>query len=129
MEKGICGIFANGVATVQGESLALGPLPWNPHKEFEGVYLKNLITGDKTGGLFTCHLVRIDPGKAIGMHAHPSSIELHEVIAGEGTCLTEQGDIAYAPGSLAVLPANSAHEVRAGKNGLHLFAKFITVPA
>jgi quercetin dioxygenase-like cupin family protein len=120
-------MFENGRLTVNGETKDLGPQPWNPHKDFEGVYLKNVVTGDKTGGAFTCHLVRIEPDKKIGMHAHPACIELHEVIFGDGMCVTEQGDIPYAPGSIAVLAVNSPHEVRAGKQGLYLFAKFINV--
>lgn len=125
MDKSIFDAFDNGRATAGGETTDIGRLPWNPHKNFEGVYLKNVIPGETTGGVFACCLVRIDPGKKIGMHTHPADIELHEVIAGTGTCLTEQGDIAYTPGSMAILPANSPHEVLAGGKGLWLFAKFI----
>lgn len=127
MEKKIFCAFDNGRVTANGKTAGLGERPWNPHKDFEGVYLKNVVTGDKTGGAFTCHLVRIDPGKKIGLHSHPDSIELHEVIAGNGACVTEQGDIAYAPGIVAVLAAKSPHEVLAGEDGLCLFAKFVTV--
>ena len=129
MERSFFNLFDNGNATISGETMNLGTLAWNRHKDFEGVYLKNVVTADKTGGAFTCHLVRIEPGKKIGMHTHPASIELHEVIFGDGTCVTEQGDIPYTPGSMAVLAANSPHEVRAGESGLCLFAKFIAVPA
>lgn len=127
MEKNMFNTFENGRMTANGESIDLGTLPWNPHQEFEGVYLKNVVTASQTKGAFSCHLVRIEPGKKIGMHSHPASIELHEVISGHGTCLTGQGDILYSPGSMAVLPMNSAHEVRAGELGLCLFAKFINI--
>jgi quercetin dioxygenase-like cupin family protein len=119
--------FSNGQATVDGVTTALGTLPWVPHKDFEGVYLKHLIPGDKTGNAFACLLVRIDPGKKIGLHSHPNDLELHEVISGYGSCVTAQGDIDYAPGSMAVLPANSPHEVQAGDQGLCLFAKFVSI--
>lgn len=127
MKTGLFSVFDKGRATAGGETTELATLPWNAHKEFAGVYLKNVVMADKTGGRFTCHLVRIEPGKKIGMHAHPSSIELHEVIAGDGTCITEQGNIPYAPGSMAVLTMNSPHEVRAGESGLCLLAKFINI--
>jgi quercetin dioxygenase-like cupin family protein len=127
MGKSIFHTFENGQVTANGETEDLSPQPWNPHKDFEGVYLKNVVTGDKTGGAFTCHLVRIAPDKKIGMHAHPTSTELHEVIDGDGKCVTEQGDVPYAPGSIAILAANSPHEVHAGEQGLCLFAKFINI--
>jgi mannose-6-phosphate isomerase-like protein (cupin superfamily) len=129
METDLFGAFDGGRVTANGETVELGAQAWNPHKDFEGVYLKNVVTADKTGGAFTCHLVRIDPYKKIGVHSHAKSIELHEVVSGDGTCATEKGDVAYRAGSVAVLPMNSPHEVRAGKNGLRLFAKFINVSA
>lgn len=106
-----------------------GQIPWNEHKDFPGVFLKNIVTGDETGGLFTCHLVRIEPNGTIGLHTHAASVELHEVVDGSGICMTECGDIAYSAGSMAVLACNSAHEIKAGREGLCLFAKFIKVPA
>lgn len=127
MGKNTFHAFDDGRVTANGKTVGLGEIPWNPHKDFEGVYLKNVVTGDKTDGAFTCHLVRIDPEKKIGLHLHQDNIELHEIIAGDGTCVTEQGNIAYTPGIIAVLAANSPHEVQAGKNGLCLFAKFISV--
>lgn len=127
MTKQLFTDFENGKFTAFGQSTDVSSQPWNAHKEFDGVYLKNIATHEHTKGLLTCHLVRIEPGKKIGLHSHPTSIELHEVIAGEGKCLTEHGEIPYAPGRMAVLPENSPHEVLAGDNGLCLFAKFITV--
>lgn len=128
MKKDIFSTFEKGWFTANGETTALARLPWNQHKDFDGVYLKDIVTADKTGGAFSCHLVRIEPGKKIGLHSHSSSIELHEVILGEGTCMAEQGDIPYAPGSMAILPVGSPHQVLAGENGLCLFAKFINIP-
>lgn len=120
-------LFEHGMLAAEGSCTNIDDIPWNRHKDFAGVYLKNIVTPEKTGGRFTCHLVRIEPGKKIGLHTHPTSIELHEVIDGQGFCLTEQGRIAYAPGSMAILPSNVGHEVQAGEDGLCLFAKFITV--
>ena len=127
MEKRMFTSFENGRLAAGENVVALQNIPWNAHKDFAGVFLKNIVMPEHTKGLFTCHLVRIDPGMKIGMHTHPTSIELHEVIAGEGKCLTEHGEISYAPGQIAVLPENSPHEVLAGENGLCLFAKFVTV--
>ena len=128
MALGVFELFENGRVTAGLESKSLSEIPWNAHKDFAGVFLKNIVTGDQTNGLFTCHLVRIEPNSKIGLHTHPASIELHEVVAGNGVCVTEDGDIPYAPGSMAVLACNAPHEVRAGDDGLCLFAKFIAVP-
>jgi len=128
MEKRMFTNFVNGRLAEGGNAVAIQEIPWNEHKDFKGVFLKNVVTPEHTNALFTCHLVRIEPGMCIGMHTHPTSIELHEVIAGEGKCLTEQGEIQYAPGQIAVLPENSPHEVRAGKDGLCLFAKLVMIP-
>ena len=121
--------FDNGTVTIAGKRIETSGLAWNPHKDFTGVSLKNVVTADQTSGLFTCHLVRIEPLHKIGLHTHPASIELHEVIAGSGVCLMEQEEIPYAPGTVTLIACTAPHEVRAGKDGLYLFAKFIAVPA
>lgn len=128
MKNDTFALFAEGKLSVAGKNIEFGPLPWNEHPKFGGVYLKNIVGEEKTNGLFTCHLVRIAPGRAIGMHAHTDSIELHEVIGGSGTCKVGGRNVLYRPGVMAVLPVNSPHEVTAGEEGLCLFAKFVKVP-
>jgi quercetin dioxygenase-like cupin family protein len=129
MENDLFRRFDNGVLAGAGREIDLGRYDWNSHKDFAGVSIKNLVTTEQTAGLLTCHLVRIEPNCAIGLHTHPGSIELHEVVGGSGTCLMHQGEVRYVPGVMAVLARNEPHEVRAGEEGLLLFAKFVTVPA
>lgn len=129
MKRDLFQQFEDGTLAHAGQRTDIGLCAWNAHKDFPGVFLKNVVSTAQTAGLCTCHLVRIDPGCKIGMHAHPSSLELHEVMQGSGVCVTEEGEIPYAPGTLSILPCNAPHEVRAGKEGLRLFAKFITVSA
>lgn len=129
MEKDLFQQFDNGTLAGAGQEMNLGLCAWNKHKDFAGVFLKTLVSAEQTNGAVTCHLVHIEPHHKIGLHTHPGSIELHEVIKGGGTCLMEQGEVRYAPGVMAVIARNEAHEVRAGEEGLFLFAKFITVPA
>ncbi|MCL2830572.1 MAG: cupin domain-containing protein [Betaproteobacteria bacterium] len=119
--------FENGNLNAGAQRKSIASMPWNAHKEFPGVFLKNVVTGEETGGLFSCHLVRIEAGAKIGLHSHPASIELHEVIAGSGVCITDDGEIPYAPGCVTVLASKAQHEVRAGAEGLCLFAKFVSV--
>ena len=129
MQKELFDCFAKGRLTVAGRLPALAVGPWKEHKDFPGVFLKSLVMPELTEGLLSCHLVRIEARRGIGRHAHGTSLELHEVVGGSGVCLTPEGEIAYLPGSMAILPAKTPHEVRAGENGLWLFAKFITLPA
>ena len=119
--------FANGTLATADATLA--DFPWIPHKDFAGVFLKNIIAKEETGGLLTCHLVRINPNCEIGLHRHPASMELHEVIEGEGACTLENKKIPYRPGTLAIMPINTLHGIRAGSAGLRLFAKFIIPPS
>jgi len=116
---------AAGRLRLPGAETAFGDLPWNPHQAFEGVELKHLVTGRETGGQFSCHLVRVAPGKTIGTHAHPTQTELHEVIAGGGVCVSGGARLNYEPGVVSILPKGEPHAVEVGPEGLHLFAKFI----
>lgn len=127
MYNSLFGSFTNGFLDIRGKRRDVAPLPWGEHKNFSGVFLKNIVTADDTDGAFTCHLVRIEPGCAIGLHAHADSVELHEVVAGEGVCVTPEGEIPYTPGVMAIMPQHAPHEVKAGGEGLCLLAKFIMV--
>jgi quercetin dioxygenase-like cupin family protein len=59
------------------------------------------------------------------MHTHETQCELHEVAEGSGQCVLAGEVLDYAPGVSAVMPVGAAHEVRAGKNGLKILAKFV----
>lgn len=121
------GIFGAGRVAARDGDRETAPLPWTEHPSFKGVYLKTLVAEKDTGNALSCLLVRIEPGCAIGLHVHPASVELHEVVAGAGVCVLEEAELAYSPGTMAVMPANAPHEVRAGDKGLCLLAKFVTV--
>jgi quercetin dioxygenase-like cupin family protein len=98
--------------------------PWNPHPKFAGVALKHLVTAKDTGGRLSLHHVRIDPGCAIGDHAHAGQVEIHDVISGEGSCTVAGKEIRYHPGVMGIMPADTVHRVVAGKAGLLLLASF-----
>lgn len=98
--------------------------PWNPHPKFAGVSLKHLVTGKDTGGRLSLHHVRIDPGCTIGDHTHAGQVEIHDVIAGNGTCTLEGSIIPYTPGIVGVMPADTVHRIEAGDGGLLLLATF-----
>ena len=99
-------------------------LAWNPHTKFTGIALRHLVTGSDTGGVLSLHHVRIDPGCSIGDHTHPGMVEIHEVIARDGTCTVGIKEIRYIPGKLGVMPADTVHRVVAGAKGMPLLATF-----
>lgn len=102
-----------------------GTKPWNAHPTFKGVYLKHILTGSKTNGTLSTHLVKIDNGCIIGEHMHEGKTELHEVIAGSGSCIIGDMEVTYNPGDSALIPGDTPHKVLAGETGLFLLAKFI----
>lgn len=105
--------------------ISFANIPWVKHPVFEGVELKHIVTSSQTGGQFSFHLVRIAPNRKIGNHVHETQLETHEVISGNGVCVNNGAKITYQPGVISVLPMNVPHEVRAGEEGLYLFAKFM----
>jgi len=106
-------------------TISFEEIPWSKHPTFDGVELKHIVTAKETDGQFSYHLVRIAPGKAIGNHIHQTQLETHEVIAGTGTCVNNGAELTYEPGVISILPMGLPHDVKAGPDGLCLFAKFI----
>ena len=109
---------------LENSHLSATQLPWNPHPTFTGVSLKHLITGQATDGQLSCHLVKVEPGGVLETHIHEGQWELHEVMCGQGKALMGDREVTYEPGSMAVIPRGTKHQVRAGKEGLLLCAKF-----
>jgi len=116
---------AEGQLRLPDTAISFGDIPWRKHPTFDGVELKHIVTAKETGGQFSYHLVRIAPGKAIGNHVHQTQTETHEVIAGTGTCVSNGAELTYEPGVISILPMGLPHEVKAGPDGLSLFARFI----
>lgn len=53
--------IANGTIHYSDRSESITAIKWDKHPKFKGVYLKHIIKSVDTGGLFSSHLVRIDP--------------------------------------------------------------------
>jgi quercetin dioxygenase-like cupin family protein len=121
----IFNIFDNGRLVLPSKTTDFNGLKWNAHPTFKGVSLKHIVTAQDTGGAFSYHLVKVEPGCKIGNHVHATQLETHEVIAGSGTCINDGAQITYTPGTISIIPAAMPHEVTADDNGLYLFAKFM----
>lgn len=117
--------FNRGRLALIDSEVSFEQINWTKHPTFEGVELKHIVTAKDTNGLFSYHLVRIEPEKAIGNHIHETQLETHEVIAGDGICINNGVEIKYKQGVISIMPEKVPHEVKAGKDGLYLFAKFM----
>lgn len=117
--------FENGRIKVGNKVLEFESISWNEHKDFEGVELKHIITGDITNQQFSYHLVKIEPNKEIGFHIHENQLETHEVISGTGEAINHGEKVKYSPGVVAIFEKGISHKVVAGENGLYIFAKFM----
>ncbi len=116
--------FENGNVSGPEGQQAISSISWNEHQSFKGVFLKHLIKGNETGGLLSCHLVKVNPGCTIDSHVHTGKLEVHEVIGGSGSCIIGGKVVAYQPGSVALIPADVNHRVEAGDDGIYILAKF-----
>lgn len=117
--------FENGELRIPNKILEFRNIVWNKHKNFEGVELKHIITGEYTNNEFSYHLVRIYPNDSIGFHIHENQLETHEVILGNGKAINNGIVIDYKPGVISIFKKGVEHKVVAGEEGLYIFAKFI----
>ena len=117
-------LFQKGRLAIDGLQQNIESLDWHPHAVFKGVFMKDIIRGESTSGRLSCHLVRIEPGYAIGDHIHDGRMEMHEVISGSGTCYSGDKVIAYTGGVVSIIPDNLNHRIEAGESGLFFLARF-----
>lgn len=109
---------------VPGKTIPVKSLLWNPHPKFSGVALRHLLTGKDSGGRLSLHHVWIEPGRAIGDHAHAGQVEIHDVLTGTGICTLAGRGIPYTHGVVGIMPADQVHRIEAGDKGLLLLATF-----
>ena len=116
--------IANGAVLYSDRLVSLSKTDWIDHPAFPGVRLKHMITSADTGGIFSSHLVEIDPHCCLESHCHKEQVELHEVMDGKGECLLINKSVRYQSGTMAVINKGEVHRVQAHEQGLLLFAKF-----
>ncbi len=124
MEITTTNVSAHFAVYTGGAQRLSSALPWNPHPKFKGVALQHLLTGADTAGMFSCHLVRVEPGCALDPHLHATQWELHQVLQGEGSGQVGAQTLHYQPGCLVPIPLGLEHGVQAGEAGLLILAKF-----
>ncbi|WP_411679544.1 cupin domain-containing protein [Clostridium thailandense] len=116
--------FDKGTINTVSSRINAEEIDFSKHPKFKGVSLKHLVTGKLTNNQISCHLVKVEPFCILDTHVHESSLEIHEIISGDGTCYIGENKVNYRVGTVGVIPANTPHKVEAGANGIYILAKF-----
>jgi len=66
--------------------------------EIRGCFPERYFSGMENKNNFRALLVRIEPNRAMGIHAHEGMYELHEIIEGDGEASIDNSTVKYAPG-------------------------------
>lgn len=64
------------------------------------------------------NVVVLKPGESIGEHVNASLDVVMTCLAGEGTLTVDGEDIAFSPGTVALVPTGAIRGVVAGNNGV-----------
>jgi quercetin dioxygenase-like cupin family protein len=118
-------LFEQGTVLLPRLEIKAVTKPWYSPPAWDGVYLKDLVTGKETGGEFSYHIVRIQQGCEVADHNHDTQWELNMVLSGKGIFKLDDRDIAAKPGQTFATPPGIHHTVSAGDEELSLLALFI----
>ena len=98
-------------------------ITWTPHTRFEGVLMKQLVTGAVNPAL-SIILAQVAPGKALPPHTH-QSVETFYLLRGTGICTMGDKEVSFGPGSCFIAPVGFTHHLRnTGDEPVELMAIF-----
>jgi quercetin dioxygenase-like cupin family protein len=117
--------FDKGTVFANGKLINAEDIPWNAHAKFKGVSIKHLVKAEHSNGMFSCHLVRVEPNHCLGKHEHETQVEIHETVEGSGICIVDGQSLEYKPGVIGIMQIKAVHEINASDEGILLLAKFI----
>ncbi len=117
--------FEQGTLLFPGLEVRAAEKPWYAHPAWNGVFLKDLVTGDETGGAFSYHLVRVSRNCEVADHGHETQWEFNVVLGGTGSFIIEGSEVPVVqPGQTFITPPRTHHTVNAGSEELSLLAIF-----
>ncbi|MEN6518025.1 MAG: cupin domain-containing protein [Methanospirillum sp.] len=118
--------FEQGTLLFPGLEFRVTEKAWYAHPARNGVFLKDLVTGEETGGAFSYHLVRVSRNCEVADHDHDTQWEFNVVLGGTGFFLIEGREVPVVrPGQTFVTPPRTHHTVSAGNDELSLLAPFV----
>jgi quercetin dioxygenase-like cupin family protein len=118
-------LFEQGALLYPDLEVRADEKPWYAPPVWNGVFLKDLVTGQETGGAFSYHLVRVRPNCEVADHDHETQWEWNVVLGGTGSFLIGGKEIPVTPGQTFVTPPRHHHTVSAGDSDLSLLAIFV----
>lgn len=116
--------FEKGTLLFSGLEIEAMEKPWGSYPAWNGVFLKDLVTGNETGGAFSYHLARVSRNCDLADHDHETQWEWNAAIVGTGSFLHEREVPVVRPGQTFVTPPRTHHTVGAGSEELLLLANF-----
>ncbi|MDD1729683.1 MAG: cupin domain-containing protein [Methanospirillum sp.] len=125
VQKSIEDIFEESSIIFPGYATDAEAKPWYSPPGWNGVFLKDLITGKETKGQFSYHLVRIQEHCEVPDHAHDTQWEVNAIFNGNGSFLLEEKIIPIKTGQTFATPPGNHHTVKAGNKELVLTAMFV----
>jgi len=124
-DRNVVDIFNEGKIIFPDDETDAKKLNWYEHPAFNGVFLKDLVSGKETGGAFSCHIIRVNKGCEVGQHLHEDQWEFNEVLAGDGVYIYDNKEVRSGAGFSFATPPGVRHALIAGVDDLYLLAKFI----
>jgi quercetin dioxygenase-like cupin family protein len=124
-QQGILGLFEQGAVLFPDFEVAGGKGSWHPVPAWNGVFLKDLVTGKETGGAFSYHLMRIQRNGEIPGHDHETQWSWNLVFAGTGSFVLGGKGVPIKVGQTFITPPGVHHAVRAGDDEVVLLAIFV----
>jgi len=118
-------MFDKGIVFFSDIEIESDKKEWYEHPACKGVFLKDLVTGEDTGGEFSYHLVRVEKNSEVMDHDHETQWEFNRIIGGKGVFLIGDKEVVIAPGQTFVTPPGIHHTVSAYDDELSLLAVFV----
>ena len=123
-ENDITEMFEQGAVLFPDFETIAAEIPWSRHSKWDGVFLKDLVTGKETDGKLSYHLVKILKDCEVGDHDHATMWEWNLIIRGNGIFVLGDKEVTIDPGQTVVTPPGIHHIVSAGDDDLVLLAVF-----
>ena len=123
-QQNISKLFEDGTVLLPDLEVRAAEKLWYAPPSWQGVFLKDLVTGNETAGAFSYHLMRVERTCEIPDHAHETQWSWNVVLAGTGLFVLGGREVPVEVGQTFITPPHVHHAVSAGDDELSLLAIF-----
>jgi len=117
-------LFEKGAVLFPDLEVRAAERPWNASPAWNGVFVKDLVTGKETGGAFSYHLMRVERNCEIPDHDHETQWSWNVVLRGAGSFVLGGRRVPVEVGQTFITPPHVHHAVSAGDDEILLLAIF-----